>query len=229
MERRKCRMKQIIKVTSFILCVLVLFACSAPPDVKQPEKQAEEATGEGKQEINSEDPLEQLVSVKMGDLENLKGEVASKEEYLQSIEKELTYYKEYVKSISQTMSEENKMKLIEKEWSYSLTVNGVEFPKTGTLTLNQPTFDLVIKEERTPYSVLSEEDSMKGKITTDIKRAFQLTNEFVTNSEKTDDLLQEMTYKATNVPIDTVITAQISEELQQKLQLDVNQLTIVIQ
>lgn len=230
-EKEELSLKPFIRFSSTILCILFLAACSAPPDVKAPTTTEQKVVEQeqSKENENVEDPSEQIVSVKMGDLETLKKDVASKEEYVLALEKELAYYKKYVQSISQTMSDENKAMLIDKEWTYSLTINGVEFPKSGTLTLNQSTFDVVMKEERTPYSVLTDEDSLKGKVTTDVKSGFRLTSEFVEESERVDDLVQELTYKATNVPSGTEISIQLSEELQQKLKLDVGQLTISIQ
>lgn len=220
-------MKRIYLLAPFILgSALFLGACSAPPDAPKNAEDTQQAVSNPEQSTNNEngEAVEELVQVKKSDVEALKEDNESKADYIESLEKELKYYKNYAESISNTMTEDKLQILIDKEWSYTLSVNGISFPKNGLLEMAASDFELILKEEKAPYSVLSEENQQKGRIKSALTQAIS-TNAGETKL-KEQDLIQEIVISYKGLEKGSTVSIKIHEDLQKKLGLETTDLKI---
>lgn len=225
---------------TFLTTALILVGCNAPkepqqinhpnesPQTEEQTKQPAEQSPEQTEDINQEEdnPLAQFSSN-----EQLKEHLIQQEEKIESLEDELNYYKKYVQDIVVTFTPEKMESLIEKEWNYDISVNNIKFPNSGELEIADQNFTLTIKEERVPYSVLPEEESLKGKIKNSLKNSFSVKSEGIkipNPTVKEEDYSTLIEYKFENVESNTVINVTLKEDLVEKLNLSNNNLTIIV-
>lgn len=213
-----------------LVSLLGLGACSNPPDApakENPLSTTEEGSKQTQLTSSKENEKEsRMVQVKESDLKELKNDIESKEEYISSMEKELKYYKEYAQSISNTMPDDKLQILIDKEWTYSLSINGVNFPTNGILDLASSDFELILKEEKAPYSVLSEEQQAAGRIKQNLSNSISTSTGELKLQET--DLVQEVIVSYSKLEKGTIINIQVHEDLQKKLGLTTDKLVINI-
>lgn len=221
--------KKMILLPIGLASAILLGACTSPADAPQTDaKQNQAVQNQTTEQVSEEgqeaDTESKMVAVKESDLNELKEDNESKADYINSLEKELKYYKEYVQSMTNTMTEDKLAVLIEKEWTYTLAVNGINFPSNGVLDMEATDFELILKEEKAPYSVLSEENQAKGQLKNDITKSISSSVGEMTLKE--EDLKKEVVISYTGLEKGTTINIAIEEELQKKMGLTTNQLVI---
>lgn len=164
------------------------------------------------------------------DVEKLKEHIQEQELRMEDLNKELDYYKKYIQDLTLTLSSEKLQELIDQEWNYSLTVNSIQFPKNGILEISQSDFELLIQEKHVPYSVLPEEESIKGKIPSELIQSLTIKAPSEKVSSKTDDINGNHTliYSFKSLAPDEVIKITLSEELAKKMEMSTVELEIRI-
>lgn len=151
-----------------------------------------------------------LVAIDKTELEALVEGATFKEEAL--------YYREYIQELTKGLSESEKQELIEREWQYEVTVNGVKFPTSGELEIEAESLEVTIAERRVPFSVLPMEESVKGKIFQPINQAGHMNgqNVVISTIEQTETahVMGFTNEKVTSGEIYTVfVQADLAERL----------------
>jgi hypothetical protein len=209
--------------TALIASSLTLGACSSkqpPSEVPQNQQKVEKPQNTAQQQAQKPQPKT--------DEQKLKEYIQEQDSKMKALTTEVDYYKQYVKDITLTLTPEKLQAIIDKEWYYSVTVNSIQFPKNGVLEISQSDFELTVSEERVPYSVLPEEQSLKGKIPTDISQAFTLDIASDKVSSKTDDKdgKKAIIYSFKGLTPDDVVKVILSDELTKKLGMSTKELQI---
>lgn len=226
---------------SSLLLVLLLSACSAPVDsIKNKFGKTEQTEEDNKQPVESpeteggndvegesegEEKTDEAEETSEGNRE-----IKELSQKLSESEDELKYYKDYVKKVVNKLSEKEIQGLIENEWNYKLTVNNVSFPSNGVLEINSPTIEFNIEEKRVPYSVLTEEQSLKGKINTSLEKAFSFSNSSKLDrivDKNDEETFTKISYNIFDTDEGDVFELEITDELRTKLSLGVNKLKVV--
>ena len=209
-----------------IASLLLLGACSDKQPPNEVKIQEPAMNGTEPKEIGSE--VE--VPKEKADVEKLKEHIQEQELRMEDLNKELDYYKKYIQDLTLTLSSEKLQELIDQEWNYSLTVNSIQFPKNGILEISQSDFELLIQEKHVPYSVLPEEESIKGKIPSELIQSLTIKAPSENVSSKTDDINGNHTliYSFKGLAPDEVIKITLSEELAKKMEMSTVELEIRI-
>jgi len=188
--------------------------------VQQQEQQTSVETPKTNENGEVEKTPEQLVQEKFDEQETK----------IEELTDEVQYYRTFVKDFTSTFSSEEMQEFVEKEWSYQMTINDINFPKNGVLELTSPTFDLVLSEKKVPYSVIPDEMSEEGRISNGLKGKVQISGEVNPETkEELGDTVSFITYSFKEVPSKTTLKLQIPEELQKELKMDTKNLEIHIQ
>ncbi|PLS19556.1 hypothetical protein CVD28_03825 [Bacillus sp. M6-12] len=223
--------KQAIIALSLVAPIALLTGCGQSDVEKQiqpqgdtGEQQTTEQTAPTKTDKGSgektEKTQEELIMEKM-DIQD---------ETIKELKDEVEYYRTFVKNFTSTFSTEQMNEFIEKEWNYKLMISGINFPKGGILEMSTDSFDLVLTEDRVPYSVIPDEMSLQGKVDEDITGEISIDTELKYNEK--EDIAEKnstMTYSFKEVPAGTVIKLEVSEALQKELKLDTPDLEIHVQ
>jgi type I restriction-modification system DNA methylase subunit len=160
----------------------------------------------------------------------IKEKIDEQNQAIDELTDEVEYYRTFIKDFTSAFSTEEMNEFIEKEWNYKLMISNINFPKNGVLELSDTSFDLVLTEDKVPYSVIPDEMSLKGKIQGELKGQISFAGE--AKPETKDDVTEKnsvYTYSFKDVPSDSVIKFTISEALQKELGMDKKELEIRIQ
>lgn len=173
---------------------------------------------------------EQLLKEKIKEEKLLKAKIEEQAKQIQELTDEVEYYRTFVKEFTTTFTADKMQEFIDKEWTYQLSINNIHFPKNGVLELSEPSFDLVLKEDRVKYSVIPDEMSQKGRLTNGITGKLTIkTNIPYKTKEDLGDKHSVITYSFKDVPKNTVIKLTISDDLMKELKMETNELEIRIQ
>lgn len=218
MKKRKT-----IVISSAIVLSLLLGGCMSKQAPTEPAKEEKPATEQ--QEGAVEEKTEEVVKT---DEQKLKEYLEEQELAKEELQTEVDYYKQYVKDITLTLSPDKLQSLIDKEWNYSMTVNGIQFPKNGIMEISLTDFELKAEETRVPYSVLPEEESIKGKMKNKLNSSMSVKAPDKTSSSKIEDAEKKQTliYSFKDLKNEDVIKIKLSEELSTKLEMSTSELEI---
>lgn len=219
MKKRKT-----IVISSAIVLSLLLGGCMSKQAPTEPAKEEKPATEQ--QEGVGEEKTDKIVE--KTDEEKLKEYLEEQELAKEELQTEVDYYKQYVKDITLTLSPDKLQSLIDKEWNYSMTVNGIQFPKNGIMEISLTDFELKAEETRVPYSVLPEEESIKGKMKNKLNSSMSVKAPDKTSSSKIEDAEKKQTliYSFKDLKNEDVIKIKLSEELSTKLDMSTSELEI---
>lgn len=223
--------KQSLIALSLLTSIAVLTGCSQSDMEKQiqPKKNNEET------QTQQQQPIEMIGENEGGEVEKtteqlIQEKFDEKEQEIEALTEEVQYYRTFVKDFTSTFSSDEMQKFVDKEWSYHLTINNINFPKSGVLELTSPSFDLVISEKRVPYSVIPDSMSEKGRIPNGLATIIQFSGDAKPETEEEiEDKASFITYSFKDVPSGTIIGMKIPAELQEELSLDSMDLEIHIQ
>ena len=231
----------ILPITIILTSFIALGGCSdnQPPTeapdkkvekVKDGQNASESVSVEKSMEKKAEQASEEATatSQEVSDVKKLKEHLQEQEDTIGTLTAERDYYKQYVKDITLTLPPEKIQQLIDKERTYTLTVNRVQFPKDGIMEISQGDFELVLEEEKVPYSVLPEEESIKGKIPSDITQSLTVQAPADKSSSLTNEEngKQSIIYSFKGMVADDVVKITISEHLTKKLNMTTKELEI---
>lgn len=158
--------------------------------------------------------------------EELKKLAEEKTTEANNVKEELEYYKSYVKQTTSLLPAEQIQKLIEKEWSYTATINGVSLPANGKLEIKESYFNIVFSEERVKFSVLPEADSNKAKIGKSLDASISIADQKPTVSN--EDNVTSVKYAFQSLEAGKTITITIEKDLMEKLHLATNVITVTV-
>lgn len=222
--------KNIVLLSTLIASSLALSACSdKQPPTEVPQKEDAKKEQVQKESVKKEQSTEENAKpTEKTDEEKLKEYIDEQEQKITSLTEEVDYYKEYVKDITLTLSPEKLQELINKEWNYSITINSVQFPKNGILEIGQGDFELIFEEERVPYSVLPEEESLKGKLPKTLSQSISVYAPEGKASSKNEEEEQKniVVHSFKGLLPDEVVKVTVSEELMAKLNMSSKELEI---
>lgn len=243
--------KKLIFISS-ILSVSLLTACAPPADLmnkvnfwsdkKSVDENIEEIT-DGLVDIVSPDQdgetnetdkiIDEDVDEKTAEevIDEMKSDLFKVTNEKEEIEEELAYYKDYVQKVVLQLSEDKIQNLIDQEWKYTLTVNGVSFPSDGVLEMETRNAEIIFSEKRAEYSVLSEEQSNKGKLTGSFETSFSISDS--SNLDKILDKSEDgnstvIKYNLNDIEKNKEFVIKINEHLQKKLNLTKPELKLII-
>lgn len=221
--------KYMTLLCSTFVTLSLLTACGKqPPQEEAPSNQIPIPT-EQEQQVSKEQ--EEKVKEEKSKEELMKQRIDEQDKEITALMEELEYYKDYVKDVTLVLPAEKMEELIEKEWSYSLTINNVSFPKNGILEINQTDFELTALEERVKYSVLPEEESLKGKIQKELSQEIKVnvsSSDKMTKKEDSKDTTNKVIYSFKGLEPNDVIKITLSEGLSSKLGMTTSELEIRI-
>ncbi|WCK57074.1 hypothetical protein PP175_28205 (plasmid) [Aneurinibacillus sp. Ricciae_BoGa-3] len=220
-----------------LLSGLLLTGCAqnsvdqqAQPNVQaqqQVQKQQIQANT-GKSTNNVQTPAIQLTASQVA---TMKQTLDDQDKQIKALTDEVEYYRSYVKDFTATFSSDKMKTYIDKEWTYTLSVNNVDFPKNGILSLTDKSFTLQLNEQRVKYTILPDEMSKQGKIQTDLPSSlsFESTDIKHDDNQNLGDINSTLTYSFKDIPSNTTIKFKISDDLKAKLKMDTNELQIQVQ
>jgi len=222
--------KSMMFLSTVMATTLLLTACGPQPNktpapeeqnTKPPAEQTTEAPANTGKE--NTDGNEQVM-----DEQTMKAHIAEQQKTIDALNEELDYYRRYVKDITLTLTPEKLQQLIDKEWKYTMTINNIQFPKNGILEISNTDFEIVIAEERAKYSVLTEEDSLKGRIKGKMTSLVNITNENtrINPQENKGEILSTLTYSLKGLEPDSVIKIKLHDDMRAKLGMSTNELEI---
>lgn len=222
--------KQSLLAMSLLTSIAVLSGCNQNDMEKQiqPEKKTEDG------QVQQGQPSEAVQTDENGKVQKtaeqlIQEKFDEKDAEIEELTEEVQYYRTFVKDFTSTFSSEEMQEFVDKEWTYQLTINDINFPKNGVLELTTPTFDLVLTEEKVPYSVIPDDMSEEGKVVEELNKTVEFSGEVKPEvKEDAEGKLSSVTYSFKDVPSKTVIEMTITKKMQEELKLDSPNLEIHI-
>lgn len=212
-------------LTIFITTIALLTGCNST----DMDKQVQQANTNVPENQTTAQATNQTNGNDMRTKEDIMKETIDKQKKkIEDLTDEVEFYRTYVKNLTATFSSDEMAKFIDEEWSYTLSIGDVSFPKNGMLEISSHSFEVKLTEERVPYSVIPDEISKKGKIGESLTNQVSFENlEYQpTTKENVNDTNSEIIYSFKDVSSGTNINIKITEALQKELKLDTNELTI---
>lgn len=161
----------------------------------------------------------ELVSIEKKELEELVSQSKFEEEAL--------YYREFVQELTSDFSKREMDEYIEKEWNYSIDVNGVNFPKDGELEIAAEKLTITVSEKRVPYSVIPLEESLKGKTLEKIN--YMVSIDGMTSREiAKDEREHTVQFEVADVQPGDTYELKIKEEMQERTGIKEDVLKITV-
>lgn len=224
---------------SLLSAGLILTGCSGDfgnltgSDEKEENKQEEtqnEKVNENETNENDSTDFDEALSQEV--IDEIKEDRSALEEEVEELQDERDYYKKYVVQLYNQLSEKKQKILLNKEWNYNLEVNGVSFPPNGVMEVKGPRLEVILSEERVPYSVLPKEESDQARLSTGIKSGFMFKNgteSFEAMEEVNDDeTSHRIMYVTDGVQEDEEFEITITDSLRERLGLETGELKIII-
>jgi len=142
--------------------------------------------------------------------------------------KEKAFYLEFIKNLTASMSEQYLLQIAKEQWKYTALVNNLPIPKNGIIEIDTDTFDLIVSEEQTPYAALPLELHNKGKISGNLfSNHIKFLDVKPSDTTGSDEkIVSSTTYTFKKLNEDNIVHLEISTELQMRLGLETNILTI---
>lgn len=143
-----------------------------------------------------------------------------------NMKEELEYYKTYVKETTSLLTTEQRQTLIDKEWSYTASINGIALPSNGVLDIRESNFSVNFTEERVKFSVLPEADSLKGKISTPLIGSISIAGH--TPTENVDGTKTTLTFSFKELNVGDTVLLEIKDDLMKRLNLTTNKISVTV-
>lgn len=144
---------------------------------------------------------------------------------------ELDYYLQFIDKATKYLSEAELLSLARDEWKYTLEIDGNPISKNALVELDKSNFKIVISEEQVPFPALSNELHKKGKLP---GKRFVEQLKFINYKplEVSDELVAttklSTQYDFRGVPKGTTIKIEVTKELQERLGLAKNIVSIAV-
>lgn len=222
--------KNIWMSLSFVASISLLTACGQSDIEKQNQPQEQNQTGQNKEGEDTTKKPENEGEVKKSQAELIQDKLNLQDQKIKELTNEVDYYRVFVKDFTSTFTTEQMDEFVEKEWNYKLEINNINFPKNGVLELSDTSFDLVVTEDKVPFSVIPDEMSLKGKLEGGINGKVSVLGDIkYETKEAIDTESSVITYSFKDIPMGTVLKMTISDSLKKELKMDSNELEIHIE
>lgn len=173
-------------------------------------------------------------NLKIEELEKTNNELEEKidtyQNNLSSIKEEKDFYLDFISQIVTQMPEEEQIELAKTQWQYHLLLNNTPIPVDGIINMDKDEFELTVIEEQNLYTALPDELHSKGRISGSIFsnhiKFLNIKPNGTTGADGT--IVSSTTYSFEHLSLGSVINLELSGELQQRLNLNTNVLTITI-
>ena len=202
------------------LCILflLLFSSCANQDIIDENK------------INTEkiEALEKDMDNLKNENNELKSQIQEFEEAQKTLNEETQFYLDFIAKLTEPMNENYLTQIAQQQWKYSILVNDIPIQENGILEVSADTVLLTVSEEQAEFTALPSEIHSKGKISGDL---FATHIKFLDSIPKNTtgsegDNITSTTYSFNNLNEVNVINLEISDELQERLGLRSNVITI---
>lgn len=232
--------KKIILLLAFCSLSISFVGCGGQQNKsgQKPTEQISSESSEASEESNTliQVPLNQVEQMnaqadeQSSKIKELQEQVGALEGQVEELITEKTFYDDYIKKVVAEFTAEQLQGVADKEWTYSLKINDIAFPKSGVIEISKSTFNLALTEERVKYSYidpdLSESKRYDGKMGSALN--FSSSQEYEKTEEKPTNYITKVLYKFKNLSPGTTINIGISENLQNKLDLATPNLKIKV-
>jgi hypothetical protein len=171
-----------------------------------------------------EDDIDKLKTEK----EELNSQIQELKTIKKASEEEKQFYLQFITKLTEPMSETYLTEIAQEQWKYSILVDEVSIPQDGIIETSENSFKLIVSEAQAPYIALPTEIHNKGKISGDLfSTHIKFLNVKPTNtSGSEEDKISSTTYTFSNLNNEIVINLEISKELQKRLGLNTNIITV---
>ena len=186
--------------------------------------------------------LTKQLEQKNKELEKLNQKIEKAEQEKVSLTDEIAYDQAFVQKAMELLTEEQKELFIQSEWQYSLQLDGIDISQLlqdQTITLEKSSFQVTLTEKKPAYMALPEELINTGKVGSNLSELITIEEGNASNEKQEKKNLYEMstieeglnnsvTYQLKDIKDKTTVILNLTDELQKRLNLKVNQLTIHI-
>lgn len=145
-----------------------------------------------------------------------------------SLKTEMQFYKSFIEGMTSYLEEEEIIELAKSQWHYSIFVDEIPMALNGLIEISTDSFQLTVSEEQSSYSALPTKMQKKGKISGSIfSNHIKFLNTKPNETSGADGtIVSSTTYTFNNLSPDDTVDLEISAELQTRLSLETNILTI---
>ena len=206
------------KILVIALCATMLFTLSGCGGEKK--KDSEKISKDGVEQVLVDKP-------KIEEMNKQANDFAKK---IKEQEEEIAFYKDYLLETIEAFTPEQMQQVLDNEWTYSIKINNIDFPKNGLLELNQTDFTMYLSEKRVKHSIISPEMSEKARYKGNLKSSISIGTKIKPDvlENKVSEIDNTIEYKFTNLTAGDIINIRIPRALQEILKLDTTNLQIVI-
>lgn len=148
---------------------------------------------------------------------------------IESIEEELTGYKNFNKKTIAYLNEEELLDLANDIWNYKIEIDGMSIPPNGEIQISKNNFEVVCSEEIAPYQILPSEIINQGKISGEYFDHLVIHGYQPSEISRTDGIvITAFVYKFEDIPSNTSINFELSDELKKRVGINTNTINITI-
>ena len=227
-------MRTIKKFLSIALIGILCFSlagCGGSKEKKANSAEAEPSNGsvvqvplEQVEQMNAQSQsLTEKVSTQQLEISELKDQV-------NTLLADNEFYSSYIEEVVNNFTPQQLESLANKEWTYTLFVNDILFPKSGVIETSKTSFNLSLGEERVRYSVIPESLSENRRFSSSLSGALKISASVdpIKSEESLSEYNNRVIYRFTDLAPGTNIKITVSAELQELLGLETKELTIKI-
>ncbi|MPW25404.1 hypothetical protein GC105_06345 [Alkalibaculum sp. M08DMB] len=173
-----------------------------------------------------------LNTKKINDLERKIDDLQTQIEGYKSSEEdtklEKQFYLDFIISIIPYISDEDMIEIAQQQWTYSILVDDIPIPEDGIIEISSDSFKLSVSEEQSPYTTLPLDIHNKGKISGNLfSNHIQFLDVKPSDISGSDGTIVSLTtYTFTRLDDNSIVNLELSTELQDRLGLNTNALTI---
>jgi PBP1b-binding outer membrane lipoprotein LpoB len=146
------------------------------------------------------------------------------------LEEERDYYKAAISKLTSKLSEAEMLSLAKEQWKYKLKIDGQLIENQTEIIINKNSFMVSLSQEQAPYEIVPAEIFNKGKISGETYREhikfINVQPNLISGTDGT--VITSQTFSFENIPKDTNIKLEITQELKNRLGLNTNIINIRI-
>ncbi len=160
--------------------------------------------------------------------EKLKSQIQELQTLEETSKTEKQFYLHFIAKLTEPMSETYLTDIAQEQWKYSILIDEMSVPQNGIIEVSADTVKLFVSEAQAPYTALPAKIHNKGKISGDLfSTHIKFLNVKPTNtSGSEEDRISTTTYTFSHLSNESVINLEITTELQRRLGLNTNIITI---
>ena len=198
-----------------------------PQEVDTSQNQNTEQSNGNGQEANGDN-----ISLNFESVEEMTAYLEEQVKQNKAQEAEIEYYRAYIQDLLDSFKPSEKEKAMEKEWSYGIYINNISISDTPLVQISDHNFTITLKEERVKYSVLTEEESASARLSSAIDSSVFIEangiDYFPEAIIEETDTTRIIKYEFENFPKRGNVQLSITNELQERLGLQNNSMTIQV-